>query len=85
MKLRCKVFRADESSELEDAVNRFLTEELSQAGPVQFEEITQSEGPHGVTVLVWYSLAESEELGLERAGDDGDLVRIDDIDGKEFT
>ena len=55
MNLRCKVFRASEAGELEEAINRFFVEELSQLDAVQFEEITQSEGPGGVTVVVWYT------------------------------
>jgi hypothetical protein len=61
MNLRCKVFRASDAGELEAAVNRFFGEELSRLGAVQFEEITQSEGPAGVTVMLWYSLLEDVE------------------------
>src|SRR5437660_983133 len=65
MELRCKVFRADKAADLEQAINRFLGEELP--GPVQLEEITQSGGPEGVTVVVWYSLADaaSDELDVD--------------------
>jgi hypothetical protein len=63
MNLRCKVFRASEAGELEEAINRFFVEELSQLDAVQFEEITQSEGPGGVTVVVWYTLLdEADEI-----------------------
>jgi hypothetical protein len=61
MDLRCKVFRAAEAGQLEDSINRFLAEELSDDEEVQLEEITQSEGPGGVTITVWYSMALREE------------------------
>ncbi len=60
MDLRCKVFRAPEAGELESEINRFLAEELGDEGEVQLEEITQSEGPGGVTITLWYSVLESE-------------------------
>jgi hypothetical protein len=69
MELRCKVFRAGKAGDLEDAINRFLAEEAS-AGEVQFEEITQSEGPEGITVVLWYSLADSELDELEEGPDE---------------
>jgi hypothetical protein len=83
MDLRCKVFRASGAAELEAAVNRFLGEELDQSGPVQFEEITQSEGPAGVTLVLWYSLAH----GLEEVLDDeaGDEEGFDEVTGKELA
>ncbi len=56
MDLRCKVFRGPDAAELEGAINEFLAEELSDEGEVQLEEITQSEGPNGVTITLWYSL-----------------------------
>jgi hypothetical protein len=63
MNLRCKVFRASEAGELEQAINRFFADELAALGTVQFEEITQSESPSGVTVVVWYSLLdEADEI-----------------------
>ena len=62
MDLRCKVFRGVDAGELETAINRFLAEELSRAGEVQLEEITQSEGPGGVTVTLWYSIVDAEGL-----------------------
>src|SRR5438477_334580 len=66
MELRCKVFRAEKAAELEQAINRFLGEELPD-GEVQLEEITQSGGPEGVTVVVWYSIAEPayDDLDVE--------------------
>ena len=80
MNLRCKVFRAEEASKLETAVNHFLDEELE--GAVQFEEITQSEGPSGVTLVLWYSTIDE----LERVIDDSDeLEAFDEIDGKELA
>jgi hypothetical protein len=63
MNLRCKVFRASEAGELEEAINRFFGEELGELEALQFEEITQSEGPGGVTVVVWYTLLdEADEI-----------------------
>jgi hypothetical protein len=58
--LRCKVFRAADATHLEGEINRFLTEVLPDQGDVQFEEITQSEGADGVTVVLWYSLVDHE-------------------------
>jgi hypothetical protein len=83
VELRCKVFRALGASELEESVNRFLGDELRAQGEVQFEEITQSEGPGGVTLVVWYSLVE-EEAGLEEleGGDELDDLRAG---GKELA
>lgn len=60
MDLRCRVFRGRETGELEGAINRFLAEELSDEGDVQLEEITQSEGPGGVTIILWYSVLDRE-------------------------
>lgn len=60
MDLRCRVFRAVDPAELETAINRFLAEELTEEGEVQLEEITQSEGPAGVTITLWYSLIDRE-------------------------
>ena len=45
-------------ADLEEAINRFLAEGLTVVGEVQFEEITQSEGPAGVTVVLWYSVVD---------------------------
>jgi hypothetical protein len=73
MDLRCKVFRAAEAGELEDAINRFLAEELGDDDEVQLEEITQSEGAAGVTITVWYSVV----------GNDAELV--DEFDGNHPT
>lgn len=70
MDLRCKVFRGNQAGELEIAINRFLAEELEEEGEVQLEEITQSEGPSGVTITLWYSVVDS----------DGELV--DEYDGE---
>jgi hypothetical protein len=58
--LRCKVFRAANATSLEGEINRFLSDTLPEQGDVQFEEITQSEGPDGVTVVLWYSLVDHE-------------------------
>ena len=82
MELRCKVFRADDAGELEEAINRFLAEELPPLGPVQFEEITQSESPNGVTVVVWYSLASEVSDSLEETQD---YEGSDELDGKELA
>jgi hypothetical protein len=60
MDLRCKVFRAPDAGELESEINRFLAEELGDEGEVQLEEITQSEGPSGVTITLWYSVLGGE-------------------------
>lgn len=56
MDLRCKVFRGPEHGALEEEINRFLSEELADDAEVQLEEITQSEGPSGVTITLWYSM-----------------------------
>jgi hypothetical protein len=61
MDLRCKVFRGPHADELERAINDFLAEQLSDEGDVQLEEITQSEGPAGVTITLWYSLVDRED------------------------
>ena len=61
MDLRCKVFRGPHADELEKAINEFLAEQLSDEGDVQLEEITQSEGPTGVTITLWYSMVDREE------------------------
>lgn len=80
MDLRCKVFRADQSATLEKAINRFLGE-LPTLGEIQLEEITQSEGPAGVTVVLWYSLADVEgaldelEEGPDERDDGQDLQK----------
>ena len=80
MELRCKVFRAEDAETLERAVNRFLAEELPPLGPVQFEEITQSESPAGVTVVVWYSLTDEATDTLEE-----NYEESDELDGKELA
>jgi hypothetical protein len=69
MDLRCKVFRGVDAGDLEDSINRFLSEELNDEGEVQLEEITQSEGPGGVTVTLWYSLVDTEGLVDEYEGE----------------
>jgi hypothetical protein len=76
MELRCKIFRAAEAGTLEAEINRFLDE---QTGEVQFEEITQSEGPGGVTVVVWYSLGDVDSIleDLEEGPDEVHDVRPD--------
>ena len=68
--LRCKVFRGRDAGELEEAINRFLGDELPSLGDAQFEEITQSEGDAGVTVVVWYSLVDVETDELEEGPDE---------------
>jgi hypothetical protein len=59
--LRCKIFRAREAGELEEAINRFF----AGAEAVELEEITQSESPAGVTVVVWYGLNEHADEILD--------------------
>lgn len=81
MNLRCKVFRASDAGVLEAAINRFLTEELSELGPVQFEEISQSEGESGVTVVVWYALVTPSRAALDDELDES----YEEIDGKELA
>jgi len=73
MDLRCKVFRGPDAPALEQEINRFLSEELGDEGEVQLEEITQSEGPGGVTITLWYS-----ELAL-------DAELIDELEGEHPT
>jgi len=80
MELRCKVFRAENAESLEQAVNRFLAEDLPPLGPVQFEEITQSESASGVTVVVWYSLTDEATDSLEETYEESD-----ELDGKELA
>jgi hypothetical protein len=65
MELQCKVIRAGTAEQLEQAVNRFLQAESARLGEIQFEEITQSEGARGVTIVIWYSRATPEETQLE--------------------
>jgi hypothetical protein len=65
MELQCKVIRGVDARALEEAVNRFLADEVARLGEIQFEEITQSEGPTGVTVVIWYSRATVEEQLIE--------------------
>jgi hypothetical protein len=75
MELQCKVFRGSDALELEGRVNRFLAEEVDRLGEIQFEEITQSEGEGGVTLVIWYSrvTAEHEERS-HTASDPEELV-----------
>jgi hypothetical protein len=69
MDLRCKVFRGSEAGQLEADINRFLSDEVVLEGELQLEEITQSEGPGGVTITLWYSLTDLEaELADELEG-----------------
>jgi hypothetical protein len=82
MNLRCKVFRAAEAEKLEASINRFFAEELTSLGAVQFEEITQSESPSGVTVVVWYTLLEEAD---EILGDETEFEAYDEVDGKELA
>jgi hypothetical protein len=70
VELRCKVFRAEKADDLEQQINRFLGEEPS--GEIQLEEITQSESPSGVTVVLWYSIADSELDELEEGPEELD-------------
>jgi hypothetical protein len=58
MDLRCKVFRGSEAGTLEADINRFLADAVADEGELQLEEITQSEGPGGVTILLWYSVTD---------------------------
>jgi hypothetical protein len=82
MELRCKVFRAATAGELEEAVNRFLAEELPPLGPAQFEEITQSESVAGVTVILWYTLVAAESQSL----DETEYEELDEVDdGRELA
>lgn len=67
MNLRCRAFRARAAADLESAINRFLAEELPDLGDVQFEEISQSEGGEGVTVVIWFSRNSDEVDGKELA------------------
>jgi hypothetical protein len=83
VELRCKIFRASSTGELEQAINRFLAEELPPIGSVQFEEITQSEGPSGVTVVLWYSLT-PERADIVDEGD-SEYEELDEIGGKELA
>ena len=62
------MFRASTAGELEEEINRFLDEEPS--GEIQLEEITQSESPTGVTVVLWYSISDSELDDLEEGPDE---------------
>jgi hypothetical protein len=75
MDLRCKVFRGPDHGALEEEINRFLADELSDEGEVALEEITQSEGPGGVTITLWYSLVGSELVDeYDDARPTGDLA-----------
>jgi hypothetical protein len=70
MDLRCKVFRGPDAPALEVEINRFLAEELANDAEVQLEEITQSEGPGGVTITLWYSMLDLDaELVDEYEGE----------------
>ena len=62
------MFRAAQAGELEEDINHFLDEEPS--GEIQLEEITQSESPAGVTVVLWYSIADHELDDLEEGPDE---------------
>jgi hypothetical protein len=75
MDLRCKVFRGPDHGVLEEQINRFLAEELADDGEVQLEEITQSEGPSGVTITLWYSMIDGELVDeFENAHPTGDVA-----------
>jgi len=82
MNLRCKVFRSNDTGELESSVNRFFGEELRHLGAVQFEEITQSESPSGVTVVVWYTLLDEADEILD---EEPEFEPYDELDGKELA
>lgn len=75
MDLRCKVLRAASAPELEAEVNRFL-EELDESHEAQLEDISQSEGPHGITITIWYTLLEELEELDEASVTDEEFVRI---------
>ncbi len=81
--LRCKIFRASTPVDLEQAINRFLADELPPLGSVQLDEITQSEGPAGVTVVLWYSLVTEAADILDE--NDNDYEEVDEVDGKELA
>lgn len=85
MNLRCKVFRADSAGDLEEAINRFLEEEMVRLAPVQFEEISQSEGPGGVTVVLWYSRVVESEAMLDDETEDAEFDDLDEVDSKELA
>ena len=75
MDLRCKVFRGPDSTTLEERINRFLAEELADDTEVQLEEITQSEGPGGVTITLWYSMVDGELVDeFDTAHPTGDMA-----------
>jgi hypothetical protein len=65
MDLRCKVFRGANAGDLESAINEFLSDGIAHEGEAQLEEITQSEGPGGVTITLWYSLVAAEDEILD--------------------
>lgn len=58
--LRCKVLRASTPQELELSINEFLAD-LDEEGEAEIADITQSEGPAGITVSIWYTLLEEQD------------------------
>jgi hypothetical protein len=70
MDLRCKVFRGIDADELQSEINQFLAAEIAKQGEVQLEEITQSEGPRGVTITLWYSMIEHDEEVVDEFDDE---------------
>lgn len=75
MDLRCKVLRAGSAPALEAEVNRFL-EELDESHEAQLEDISQSEGPDGITITIWYTLLEELEEPDEATLEGEAFVRI---------
>lgn len=82
MTLRCKVFRAAEAGLLEADINRFLAGDTGETdGDLQLEEITQSEGPGGVTVTLWYALgAPAHDIA-----DEIDVIEPEMLDRSEMA
>lgn len=68
------MLRASNAPELEAEVNRFL-EELDEEHEAQLEDISQSEGPYGITITIWYTLLEELEA-LDEATADEEFVRV---------
>lgn len=69
------MLRAKGAPELEAEVNRFL-EELDEAHEAQLEDISQSEGPQGITITIWYTLLEELETQDEVAVTEEEFVTI---------
>ena len=79
MDLRCKVLRAGSAPALEAEVNRFL-EELDASHEAQLEDISQSEGPDGITITIWYTLLEELEEPDEATLESEAFVRITELE-----